>query len=408
MTEDPGCTLLQRWLSRVLELVASVDDMLGERVIEARVPAWATKRGWDGYLTGLTDDAVEACEVRGLEAWTEDRASEAPANLVDLAREVAKLTRTSSLEATGQVISGLCFRSVSQRKEAQLQVLLDACRGMALRSDRVVDVGAGCGHLTRLAAQVWQRPALGVEREASRVEVARKLSDDVRASYVCMDVTDCGLCLDNGDLVMGLHACGDLGDAVVREAAQARARLVLISCCFQKTRALVRTGLSQVAQRGGLRVGRDTLGLANLRARDKGVEWTLAETMKAREARYGLRLLLLQRGLELGPGAEMRGVNRRRSYRGLGELAVCALAHRGMASPTQQELECCEARASREYGLVRRLSLPRCLLSRLVEVAIVLDRAVYLEEQGYAVRVAKVFDDVISPRNLGIFAEPLG
>jgi hypothetical protein len=48
--------------------------------------------------------------------------------------------------------------------------------------------------------------------------------------------------------------------------------------------------------------------------------------------------------------------------------------------------------------------LPRSALARVVEVALVLDRASFLGEAGYSVRVATVFDEAVSPRNLGIFA----
>jgi hypothetical protein len=35
---------------------------------------------------------------------------------------------------------------------------------------------------------------------------------------------------------------------------------------------------------------------------------------------------------------------------------------------------------------------------------ILLDRAIYLEEQGYEVRVEEFFDEELSPRNIGITA----
>lgn len=46
----------------------------------------------------------------------------------------------------------------------------------------------------------------------------------------------------------------------------------------------------------------------------------------------------------------------------------------------------------------------RDALSRLLEVYLLLDRAIYLEENGYKVEILEVFDEEVSPRNLGIFA----
>ena len=47
------------------------------------------------------------------------------------------------------------------------------------------------------------------------------------------------------------------------------------------------------------------------------------------------------------------------------------------------------------------------MLGRLVEVAVVLDRAEHLRDAGYHVAVQPVFDQATSPRNLGILASAL-
>lgn len=46
----------------------------------------------------------------------------------------------------------------------------------------------------------------------------------------------------------------------------------------------------------------------------------------------------------------------------------------------------------------------RDALSRLLEIYLLLDRAIYLEENNYHVEILEVFDEEMSPRNLGIFA----
>jgi hypothetical protein len=60
--------------------------------------------------------------------------------------------------------------------------------------------------------------------------------------------------------------------------------------------------------------------------------------------------------------------------------------------------------AAEHYALIRRLSLPRSMLARLIEVLVSLDRAVHLEERGLQVGVATLFEQGVSPRNIGIFA----
>ena len=130
----------------------------------------------------------------------------------------------------------------------------------------------------------------------------------------------------------------------------------------------------------------------------------MGQMMQARQARYALRQLLRARGLQVEPGAEMSGINRRRANAGLSEIATRALALRGLAAATAGEIAEHERAASAGYGAVRRLSLPRNLLARSIELAVVLDRAAYLTEHGYAVLVATLFDRAVTPRNISLFA----
>jgi hypothetical protein len=201
------------------------------------------------------------------------------------------------------------------------------------------------------------------------------------------------------DLAIGLHACGALGDHLVRAAASATCGLALVSCCLQKIPGEVRAPLS-----AGLELRREHLGLANLTSQPRGVEASIEVTIGARQTRYALGQLLRARGVELEPGAEMSGINRRRANAGLAVVATRALALRELPPPTAAELAHHESLAARDYAVIRRLSLPRSMLSRLVEVLVSLDRAAHLEQAGLAVRVATLFDLAVSPRNIGIFA----
>jgi hypothetical protein len=48
--------------------------------------------------------------------------------------------------------------------------------------------------------------------------------------------------------------------------------------------------------------------------------------------------------------------------------------------------------------------LIRNALGRVMELYLLLDRAIYLEEQGYSVKVQEFFNEEVSPRNIGITA----
>jgi SAM-dependent methyltransferase len=278
---------------------------------------------------------------------------------------------------------------------------------MAESASRIVDVGAGSGHFTRLSAELFQREALGLERNAERVASAQKraLETAARASFVAVDARD-ALQFAQQDLAIGLHACGELGDKLVEAAARAQCDLALVSCCLQKISTPTRKPLSSVVQAPELR--REHLGLTNLTAQAQGVEASIDVTIAARQTRYALGQLLRARGVVLEAGAEMSGINRRRANAGLAAVAELALSQRGLAPASASELGHHQAVAARHYALIRRLSLPRSMLARLIEVLVSLDRAVHLEERGLAVQVATLFERAVSPRNIGIFASRSG
>ena len=178
--------------------------------------------------------------------------------------------------------------------------------------------------------------------------------------------------------------------------------MLLVSCCLQKVDGEARSPLSSLGKERGFVVPRALLGLANLSTRAVGVEQPTPGIMKGRRTRHALRLLLESRGVRCQAGDESRGINRRRMAHGLASVAVQALSDRGLGAPTASELEAADAQADHEFPRIRRLSLPRAPLGRVLERAIVFDRAAALAEAGYETRIVVAWDADESPRNLAI------
>jgi hypothetical protein len=387
-------------IRRAANLLVSLLDIVEERTPLNGPPSWCERRGWTRFLAALDDDTLARCESHGLAACI-TALPDAPQSLVDLAAAVSDVTRVPTLRTTSAVLPTPSLREIGARKRLQIEVLLGALSGMAPHATRIVDVGAGSGHFTRLAAERFDKHVLGIERSAERVGRARARASEL-VRYVASDTRADGLHLEPSDLAIGLHACGELGDQLTLAAARAECDLVLVACCPQKISAPQRHALGSAS--GGLTLRRQALGLANLTARAHGVEAPIEQTMRSRETRYALRRLLEGRGIPTEAGAEMRGINRRRTRGGLDAVAPKALALRSLAPATSDEIVHCEREARSRYGAIRRWSLPRSMLARLVELALVLDRAAALEDAGAHVRVAVLFDSDVSPRNLALFA----
>jgi hypothetical protein len=169
---------------------------------------------------------------------------------------------------------------------------------------------------------------------------------------------------------------------------------------------------------GALDLPRRLLGLSNLTARDDGVEATRAQNLAGRERRLALHRLLsvagvvpadpdANRGSSTGAlrlGAEIEGLNRRASRLDLPLLVERAFRLRELPAPSAAAIEEAAAWAAVQHGRARRLSLPRATLARVLEVFVLVDRALYLERHGFAVTVGEAFPAAVSARNLAIVA----
>ncbi|HEX3343063.1 MAG TPA: methyltransferase [Polyangiaceae bacterium] len=359
-------------------------------------------RGWDSFLLSLDDDELDHIETCGQDARWPARTPASLAKLVEHAAIVCALPALSLPSGPGRPAR----RKESPRKRAQTEAFARLVLPVAARFTRVVDVGSGHGHLTRQITGETALPVVGLEREAALVARARTLSASPSPTFHVTDVLRDGLPLAEGDFVVGLHACGELGDVMVTSAARVRGvALALVGCCLQKRRQLARPPLVAVAAlQDRLELPRALLGLSNLAPGDDGVEATRAENLAGRERRLALHRLLSEAGEPVRFGAEIEGLNRRVAQRGLGLLVRRAFALRGKPPPSHAAVEEAASWAREAHARARRLSLPRAMLARVLEVYVLFDRAAYLEQHGFSVDVGTLFPALVSARNLALLA----
>jgi hypothetical protein len=391
-----------RW-EAAARLVAENRDVLdGRPGSECEVPEALVSRGWSAFVLSLDDQELASLEIDGLDGGWPERTPGCLRALVASAREVCSM---SALVPAGAPAAR--FRpGETPRKRAQIDAFRALVLSVAARVSRVVDVGSGHGHLTRAIAERMEHPVIGLERDAALVGRARAMAEGRAPSFVVTDVLREGLTPLPGDCFVGLHACGELGDVMVTTVSGTPGTsLALVGCCLQKRRQLSRLPLCPI--RGfdeRLDLPRRLLGLSNLTTRDEGVEASRSDNLAARERRLALHRLLTLRWGPIRLGAEIDGLNRRVARRDLSSLVARAFARRGAAAPSAAAIAEAARWAREAHGRARRLCLPRTLLARVLEVYVLLDRAMILERRGFAVRVGTAFPVDVSARNLALVA----
>jgi SAM-dependent methyltransferase len=398
-------SLRSRW-DAAARLVAESRDVLDARPGDCdslEPPSALVARGWAAFLLSVDEEQLAALESQGLDAPWPEGTPAALLALVERARDVCDVAPLLAQDAPGRPAR----KGETPRKRAQVDAFARLVLPLTARATRVVDVGSGHGHLTREIAERAGVPVVGLERDATLAGRARALSSGSSPAFAVTDVLRDGLDLTSSDCVMGLHACGELGDALAASVARTGASLALVGCCLQKRRATSRRPLCTSAPGLGdaLELPRALLGLSNLAARQEGVEATRVENLAGRERRLALNRLLAGESGRLRLGAEIDGLNRRAAHDDLEVLVARAFTLRGRPAPSREAIADAGRWARTAHARARRLSLPRAMLARVLEVHVLLDRALFLEEHGRTVRVGTLFPAAVSARNLALVAE---
>lgn len=271
----------------------------------------------------------------------------------------------------------------------------------------LLDWCCGKGHLARTLANAGGKPVHGLEWNAELVQdgnrLAERFGDSV--SLACQDVMATDLELPADAHGVALHACGDLHRQLILRGSNANLpRLSLSPCCYHLTNTDLYRPLSRRAaqQEQCLNLGRNDLRLA-VQETVTAPERVREQTRRVSQWRLGFDALQRQlRGEDSYlpvPSHPSRLVNG--SFE---DFCRWAAQKKGLELPETTDFEHWQAEGERRWLQVKQYELVRHLFRRPLELWMVLDYGLYLEEQGYRVRIGEFCDRALTPRNLLIDA----
>lgn len=331
----------------------------------------------------------------------------APAPFPELAHRAVELSMLGELpeQALGPLPERLSV-DVPGRKWQQIAAF--AGRLQFQRQPRHwLDWCSGKGHLGRLLAQGGQHLTC-LEYDPQLVEAGQRLSQrlHIDAQHLQQDVlaADAGERLRAEHSPVALHACGDLHVRLLQLASAAGcAQLAVAPCCYNRIAAEYYQPLSTPARASALQLSVDDLRLP------------LAETVTAGQRLRRQRDLSMARRLAFDLlQRRQRGVDEYLptpslpvSWLDKDFVAYCRdLAElKGVALHGTIDWPALEADGWQRLARVRNLELVRGLFRRPLELWLLLDRALYLEERGYRVRLGSFCAHQLTPRNLLLLAE---
>jgi len=363
-------------------------------------PRWAQAYpDLQGFLLNLNTSQLESLQELPIVYQT-------LAEFIPNLRQLPKLCAMPVLEQRQLAPIDRFFKQgIPGRKWSQLQAFAQHSHP---NGERYVDWCCGKAHLGRYMQRLDGLPLLGLEYQPSLVAAGLQLAADADVELIQADVLALKSVdhLRPQDHILALHACGDLHTQLLKDVAAKGVRAVnLAPCCYQKSAANNYQALSQTGATSGLSFTRADLHTA------------VQETVTAGSAVQHKRQQL--QAWRLGFDCWQRQVCGHTHYLHTPSLPQSSLqwGFEGFCHHLAKESDIVIAAATdwqdyeqqgwRRFEQTRRLDLARQVFRRAIESWLLLDQALFLQEQGYHVDLGEFCPAEVSPRNLMISARRL-
>ncbi|MDD1008746.1 SAM-dependent methyltransferase [Pseudomonas shahriarae] len=352
--------------------------------------------------------------LRGRSLQDAENAHNHPANLADAPEPFASLAALSAeLSAVGE-LPGHALEAATQRLNVDVpgrkwqQIEAFGSRlSFASQPTHWLDWCSGKGHLGRRLLSTGQKLTC-VEYDPALVASGHALSQrhQLNARHVEQDVlaADASAVLNARHTPVALHACGDLHVRLMQLASAAGCRQMAIApCCYNRINRTEYQALSLAGSGSLLRLSLEDLALPMSETVTAG-----ARVRRQRDTSMARRLAfdLLQRQLsgidQYLPTPSLPSAWLKKT---LANYCRDLAALKELSTIGSQDWPAVEAAGWQRLAEVRNLELLRGLFRRPLELWLNLDRALFLSEQGYIVRLGTFCDAPLTPRNLLLLAE---
>lgn len=277
---------------------------------------------------------------------------------------------------------------------------------------KIIDIGGGVGFLAQTLAWSYNLPVTSFDQEKKfqdsghQRQLSYAPSKAHFVNYIHSKIDEHNeqflSTLNEQTLTTGLHTCGDLASTQIKLSLKKQSSLINLACCYFKMTAN-EFNLSTFAKNHGLEsFSTFALTLAS-RGHQKISSVDFIKKRKVKFYRYAFHMYFYDilnktEYLTLGNSSEK-----------LYDLSFALYAEEQfkrlkLPFPGFDSLESFYSSPETQKKILQMLSagILRDLFGRVLETYIVLDRALFLEENNYHSEILALFSEEISPRNLAL------
>lgn len=321
-----------------------------------------------------------------------------------LVLEIQELSAFEALKSGESSLPPELLRKVSAKKKSEINSLLHVTNQFG-EIDAILDIGGGVGHLSGSLVHNRPRKAYCVdfngELQAAGVARLQKWDQETLAKiqFIKSSFHEEFECKEfdkhKNRMVVGLHSCGKLGTDVLKVASRKEyEHIALASCCYHKLNGAY--NISILAQACGMRLSENSLHLAARCYRFEDLQ-EFENKLMVRKYRYGLHLLRYKRGEKAFASI---GNTKLSDYRA--SFYDYVKKYSDVTGLSRDEVEAFyrSGDVQDKINEIILVDIIRAMFGRVIETYLVLDRALFLQERGYNVKIVEAFERRLSPRNL--------
>ena len=320
----------------------------------------------------------------------------------DLRNFIIKINKLIELPA--KKIKELHFSEDLKRKMNKKKVHEIGLINSLLKNEKVsgfIDIGSGAGHLSSVLVNDSRTSIcidLNSEFQKMGLEKLKRWSpatvDKIRfIQFNIKSPKDLEQFGSPNDMTLGLHSCGPLSTQIVKLRSR---RMLNFACCYHKLHD--EYNISMLASSNPIWFTKHALTSA---AKGFAIQSSdeFDQKLRVKKFRYTLHFFLKKNYKQ-----EFLSVGNAKSFDYEGEFSD--YCHKYSPITINESKEEILNYYNENKTFIQQIIVSgslRALIGRVIEVYIILDRAIYLQEHNLEPKVFELFDREISPRNIALF-----
>lgn len=322
--------------------------------------------------------------------------------------ELRNLTSIPKIELKNSRLNDNLGKKISLKKKHEISHINQYLKQKIF--SRVVDIGSGAGHLSSILIANGVKESLCIDSsdEYQRIGVkkleryAPEILEKMTFKHLVYDKPS-DIELHSDDLIIGLHSCGDLSVKLLETVIEKnKGSLLNYGCCYHKL-SRKKLNLSHLAKTQGLDLSVTALTMAAKGYKSQTIEG-YRQKVRVKNFRYSLHLI---DSILMGEEFKTLGNALKSDYTGSFIEYVKKFSPSILEKNNEEKVMELYTSFDMQSKITSLLSLGiiRCQLARVIELYLVLDRALYLKENGFDVELRETFDKNLSPRNISLYAQ---